>query len=318
MKPARATREAFGEALVAAAESHPEVVALDGDVATSVFTHLFAKRFPDRYFQVGIAESNMVGIAAGLAMAGKVPFCASFACFITGRFETVRMSVGYNRSNVRVVGTHVGIGIGEDGYSQMGLEDVGVMRGIADMAVVQPCSGQETEAAVDYLVGHKGAAYLRLTRQKVPEIFEESYRFEFGRGVVLREGGDVAILASGATVHEALGAAETLASHGIAAAVVNIHTIQPLDDDLVASLGSQCGRVVTVEDHSVVGGLGSAVCESLSERRPTPVLRIGVRGFGESGDARELYERNGLSANRVAQAVAGFIESPAEAALLRG
>ncbi|HVE90699.1 MAG TPA: transketolase C-terminal domain-containing protein [Actinomycetota bacterium] len=316
MKPT-STREAFGEALVEAGASDPRVVALDGDVATSVMTAEFGKRFPDRYFQLGIAESNIVGVAAGLAMSGKVPFCASFACFITGRFETIRMSVAYNRANVRIVGTHVGVGIGPDGHSQMGLEDVAIMRTLPNMAVIQPATGVETRAATHYLVDHHGPAYLRLTRQKLPELFGDDYEFGFGKGTVLREGSDVAIIGSGAGLHEALGAAEILGSHGISASVANIHTIQPLDDELVASLARSCGRVVTVEDHTVVGGLGGAVTESLSERCPVPVLRIGVRGFGESGDPDELYERFGLSAAKVAASVAGFVQSPAEAGLAR-
>ena len=311
----RSTREAFGTALVAAGETHPEVVALDGDVATSVMTAEFGKRFPERYCQLGIAESNMIGVAAGLAMAGKVPFVASFACFLTGRMETIRMSVAYNRSNVKLVGTHVGVGIGEDGHSQMGLEDVAYVRAMPNVAVIQPCSGIETERAVEHMVEHRGPMYLRLTRQKVPEIFDASYRFELGKGVVLRDGGDVAIVASGATVHEALGAADLLDRHGISAAVVDVHTIQPIDDELLADLAGRCGRVVTVEDHVVVGGLGGAVCESLTSTRPVRVLRLGINGFGESGDPAELYERFGISAARIASAVAGFIDSPAEVAL---
>lgn len=317
MRDARATREAFGQALERLGADHPEIVALDGDVAGSVFTQPFADSYPDRYFQVGIAESNLIGIACGLAQTGKVPFCASFACFITGRMETIRMSVAYNRSNVRIVGTHVGVGIGEDGHSQMGLEDVAYMRTMPNVAVIQPCTGVETEAAVEYLVRHQGPAYLRLTRQKLPELFEDDYEFRFGKGVVLRDGHDVALVASGATVHEALGAADLLAAQGISAAVANIHTVQPIDDDLLAELAARCGRVVTVEDHTPVGGLGGAVCESLAARRPVPVLRIGVEGFGESGQADELYDAFGLSAARIAPAVAGFLDSAAEIALSR-
>jgi transketolase len=318
MSEARATRSAFGDALVRVGEDNPNVVAMDGDVATSVMTAEFGKRFPDRYFQFGIAESNIIGAAAGLALTGKVPFAASFACFIAGRFETIRMSLGYNRANVRIVGTHVGVGIGPDGHSQMGLEDAALMRTIPNMAVIQPATGIETERAVEYLVRHKGPAYLRLTRQALPELFEENYEFRFGKGVLLREGSDVAIVASGATVPEALHAADLLKEHGISAAVANIHTIQPIDDELLLELASTCGRVVTAEDHVPVGGLGGAVCETLSERRPTPVMRIGVRGFGESGKADELYDRFGLSGRRIAETTAGFLSSPAEVALARG
>jgi transketolase len=318
MSEARATRSAFGDALVRVGEENPNVVAMDGDVATSVMTAEFGKRFPDRYFQFGIAESNFIGAAAGLALTGKVPFAASFACFIAGRFETIRMSLGYNRANVRIVGTHVGVGIGPDGHSQMGLEDAALMRTIPNMAVIQPATGIETERAVEYLVRHKGPAYLRLTRQALPELFEENYEFRFGKGVLLREGSDVAIVASGATVPEALHAADLLKEHGISAAVANIHTIQPIDDELLLELASTCGRVVTAEDHVPVGGLAGAVCETLSERRPTPVMRIGVRGFGESGKAEELYDRFGLSGRRIAETTAGFLSSPAEVALARG
>lgn len=315
MSEKRATREAFGTALARLGETNPEIVAMDGDVATSVKTAEFGERFPERYFQFGIAESNFVGVAAGMAMAGKVPFAASFACFITGRFETIRMSIGYNRTNVRIVGTHVGVGIGPDGHSQMGLEDVSLMRTMPNCAVIQPASGVETERAVEHLVSHVGPAYLRLTRQKLPEIYGDDYTFEFGKAVVLREGDDVALVASGATVHEALGAAEQLEGHGISATVVNVHTIQPLDDALLAEIARRCGRVVTVEDHTVSGGLGGAVCESLCEREPVPVLRLGVRGFGESGDPDELYDRFGISARRVAEQAAAFCGSGAEVEL---
>ena len=312
----KATREAFGEALVRAGEADQRIVALDGDVATSVMTAEFGKRFPDRYYQLGIAEQNIIGVASGLAMAGKIPFAASFGCFITGRFEVIRMSVGYNRSNVRIVGTHVGVGIGPDGHSQMALEDVALMRTIPNMAVIQPASGIETEKAVEYLVGHVGPAYLRLTRQKLREIHTDDFEFEFGKGVKLRDGNDVALVASGATVEQALDAAEKLDAHGISCAVANIHTVQPIDVELLEELAERCGRIVTVEDHVPVGGLGGAVCEALAERRPAPVLRIGVRGFGESGDPKQLYDRFGLSAQKIAEATAGFCESAAEVALV--
>jgi transketolase len=312
----KSTREAFGNALVRLGEAHPEIVALDGDVATSVMTAEFGKRYADRYFQCGIAESNMIGMAAGLASAGKVPFCASFACFVTGRMETIRMSVAYNRSNVRIVGTHVGVGIGPDGHSQMGLEDVAFMRSMPNMAVIQPSTGTQTEAAVEYLVAHKGPAYLRLTRQKLPE--RDGARFDFGRAQVLRDGDDVAILASGATVPEALEAAALLAKEGIDATVVDVHTIQPIDETLLVQLAERCRRLVTVEDHTVVGGLGGAVCEAIAAVRPVPVLRVGVRGFGQSGDEAELYDLYGLSARKIAPAVAAFLESPAEIALSGG
>jgi len=311
-----ATRTAFGEALVRLGESNKRIVALDGDVAGSVMTAEFGEKHPDRYFQCGIAESNMIGVASGLAMSGHIPFVASFACFITGRFDQIRMSVGYNRSNVRIVGTHVGVGIGSDGHSQMGLEDMALMRTIPNIAVIQPATGIETQKAVDYLAEHVGPAYLRLTRQKLPELFGDDYRFEFGKGRVLREGTDVALIGTGSTVTEALQAADLLEQQGVSAAVANIHTIAPIDADLLADLAGRTRRIVTIEDHSVHGGLGGAVCEALAERQPAPVLRLGIRGFGESGDPAELYERFGISARRIAIQAASFLESGAEVALI--
>lgn len=311
-----ATRTAFGDALVRLGASNDRIVALDGDVATSVMTAEFGEKYPERYFQCGIAEANMIGVASGLAMSGHIPFVASFACFITGRFDQIRMSVGYNRSNVRIVGTHVGVGIGSDGHSQMGLEDIALMRTIPNIAVIQPASGIETERAVDYLVEHVGPAYLRLTRQKLPEVYSDDHRFEFGKGNVLREGTDVALVASGATVAEALEAAELLEKQGVSAAVANVHTIAPIDGDLLADLAGRTRRIITIEDHSVHGGLGGAVCEVLAERHPAPVLRLGIHGFGESGDAKELYERFGISARQIAIQAASFLESGAEVALI--
>ncbi len=311
-----ATRTAFGEALVRLGETNQRIVALDGDVAGSVMTADFGKAHPDRYFQCGIAEANMIGVASGLAMSGHIPFVASFACFITGRFDQIRMSVGYNRSNVRVVGTHVGVGIGSDGHSQMGLEDIALMRTIPNMAVIQPATGIETQGAVDYLVDHVGPAYLRLTRQKLPELFGDDYHFEFGKGRVLREGTEIALVATGATVTEALQAADLLEGQGVSTAVVNIHTIHPIDGDLLADIAGRTRRIVTIEDHSVNGGLGGAVCEALAERHPAPVLRLGIHGFGESGDPAELYERFGISARQIAIQAASFLESAAEVALI--
>ncbi len=310
-----ATRTAFGEALVRLGEANQKIVALDGDVAGSVMTAEFGEKFPDRYFQCGIAESNMIGVAAGLAMAGRIPFVASFACFITGRFDQIRMSIGYNRSNVRVVGTHVGVGIGSDGHSQMGLEDIALMRSIPNVAVIQPASGIETHQATDYLVDHVGPAYLRLTRQKLPEIYGDDYRFEFGKGVLLRDGTDVALVGTGSTIAEALEAQKLLDAQGISAAVANIHTIHPIDVEFLADLAGRCRRIVTIEDHAVRGGLGGAVCEALAASNPAPVLRLGIHGFGESGDPAELYERFGISARQIAIQAASFLESPAEVAL---
>jgi transketolase len=303
---AEATRVAFGRAL-ARLGADARIVVLDADLASSTNTKAFADRYPERFFELGIAEGNMVGVAAGLALAGKIPFAASFACFLAGRFEQVRVSVAYNRANVKLVGTHAGVGIGEDGYSQMGLEDVALMRSLPNFLVVQPADAVETEAAVEYLIAHEGPAYLRLTRQKVADVSPAGYRFECGRGVVLREGRDLTIAASGAVVAATLGAAETLASTGLSVTVVNVHTLKPVDSDLLREVGERTGAVLTVEDHGVVGGLGSAVTEALSETG-IPVRRHGVRDFGESGSAEALYAKHGLDAAGVAAAARGFLD----------
>ncbi|MFQ5351695.1 MAG: transketolase family protein, partial [Candidatus Binatia bacterium] len=225
---AKATRVAFGEALKRVGESHENVVVLDADLAGSTNTRKFADAFPDRFFQLGIAEGNMVGVAAGMALAGYVPFVASFACFLVGRFEQIRMSVGYSNANVRLVGTHAGVGIGEDGYSQMGLEDVALMRTLPNMVVVQPADALEADRATSFLADYVGPAYLRLTRQAVPDIFSENYRFEFGKGVELRRGDDLTLVASGGVVANCVEAAEKLAGEGLSVGVVNIHTLKPL------------------------------------------------------------------------------------------
>lgn len=305
---AKATREAFGEALARLGDD-PRIVVLDGDLMKSTFTHLFGERFPDRFVEVGIAESNMVGVAAGLALTGKVAWCASFACFVAGRLETIRMSVGYNEANVRIVGTHAGVGIGDDGASQMGLEDVAAMRALPNMTVVQPCDAVETERAVEALLEHEGPAYLRLTRQKVADVNDADYRFELGRAVVVREGSDVALVGTGATVQEALAAADQLAADGISARVVNVHTLKPLDVETVLAAARACGRVVTVEDHNVVGGLGSAVAEAMAtgETDGARLTVLGVQWYGQSGTGEELFEHYGISARHVAAAARAAI-----------
>jgi transketolase len=295
---AEATRAAFGRAL-ARLGADPRIVVLDADLATSTNTKAFADKYPERFFQLGIAEGNMVSVAAGLALAGKIPFAASFACFLAGRFEQIRVSVAYNRANVKLVGTHSGIGIGEDGYSQMGLEDVAALRALPDMVIVQPADTAETEQAVECLARHEGPAYLRLTRQKVADVSPPGYRFQLGKGVVLREGRDLAIAASGAVVGHALGAADALAAEGIQVAVLNVATLKPVDDALLAEWGGRTGAVLTVEDHSIFGGLGSAVCEALAESG-IPVRRHGVRTFGESGTGEALYAKHGLDAPGIA------------------
>jgi len=302
---AEATRVSFGRAL-ARLGADPRIVVLDADLASSTNTKAFADRYPERFFQVGIAEGNMVGMAAGLALAGKIPFAASFACFLAGRFEQIRLSVAYNRANVKLVGTHAGVGIGEDGYSQMGLEDVALMRTLPNMIVVQPADALETEQAVECLAAHDGPAYLRVTRQKVADVSPPGYRFQLGKAVPLREGRDLTVAASGAVVGHALEAATLLAAEGIDVAVVNVSTLKPLDAATLADRGGRTGAILTVEDHGVVGGLGSAVAEALAETG-IPVRRHGVRDFGESGTGAALYAKHGLDAAGIATQVRAFL-----------
>ncbi len=298
---ATATRQAFGEALVKVG-SDPRVVVVDGDISNSTMTELFRDQYPDRFFTVGIAENNMLGIAAGLALSGKIPWAATFATFIAGRLEVVRMSVAYNEANVRIVGTHVGVGIGEDGASQMALEDIGAMRTLPNMVIIQPCDRIETEQAVEYLVDHTGPAYLRLTRQKLADVHSEGYRFEFGKADVLRPGHDVTFFATGALVSEALGAAEELSNEGIRAGVINVHTIKPIDAETILAAAGETGRIITCEDHNVNGGLGSAVAEVLAEAGAGVRLRrVGLSVFGESGSSEQLYDHFGLSASHLAE-----------------
>jgi transketolase len=304
-----ATRKAFGDALVRIGGDE-RIVVLTGDLKNSTNVEDFAAKYPERFFDVGIAEANMIGVAAGLALEGKIPFACSFSAFITGRQETVRLSVGYNQANVRLVGTHVGIGIGDDGATQMALEDIAAMRAFGDMAIIQPCDEIETHRAVDYLVDHHGPAFLRLMRQGTKAVHTDDYRFEFGRAEVLRDGGDVALVATGGLVQESLIAAEELAKEGVRARVLNVHTIAPLDGAAIVRAARDCGRVITAEDHNVNGGLGSAVAEALAEAGTGATLRrIGLHTFGESGSQQELYDKYGLSGARIADSARSFLKS---------
>jgi transketolase len=303
-----ASRDAFGDALVRLGETHPELVVLEADLSESTRSKKFAKKFPERFFQMGIAEANMIGVAAGLSLAGKVPFCCSFACFITGRFDQIKMSVCYSATNVRLVGSHAGVGIGEDGYSQMGLEDIALMRSLPTMAVIQPADDLETAGAVAYLLGHKGPAFLRTTRQKLARVNPEGYQFQFGKGVTLADGKDLTIVASGGTVAHAVKAAELLGNDGISARVINIHTIKPIDVPLLAKAARETKRILTVEDHQVTGGLGGAVCEALADVEPVRVRRHGIQDvFGESGTPEGLYEHFKLDAAGIAGVAREFV-----------
>jgi transketolase len=305
--PAKASRAAFGEALLDLGAKDERIVTLDADLSKSTMTAKFAKTYPSRAFNVGIAESNMIGIAAGLALAGRVPFACSFACFLVGRFETIRVSVAYTRAPVKLVGTHVGVAIGEDGYSQMGLEDIACIRALPNIPIVQPADEIEAKQAVAYAVDHPGPIYLRLTRQNLEPVHDESYRFQLGRAEVLRPGLDVSIVASGGPLWNCLEAAKKLAAEGIQAEVVNVATIKPLDEETILRSAGKTGHVVTVEDHSRDGGLGGAVAEVLSDVMPTPLRRLGVSGFGESGDPKGLYAKHGLDPDGIAKSVLKFL-----------
>ena len=296
-----ATRDSYGNALVELGKKHPEVVVLDADLAGATKTSVFMKEFPERHIDCGIAEGNMMGVAAGLAATGKVPFASTFAMFAAGRaFEQIRNSIGYPHLNVKIGATHAGISVGEDGATHQCNEDIALMRTIPGMVIINPSDDIEAKAAVEAAYEYEGPVYLRFGRLAVPVINEnENYKFELGKGIVLKEGKDVAIFATGLEVNEALIAAEKLAADGIQAKVINIHTIKPIDEELIVQAAKECGKVVTVEEHSVIGGLGSAVCDVLSAKCPTPVYKIGVEDrFGESGPALELikkYELDGES-----------------------
>ncbi|MBI1979135.1 MAG: transketolase family protein [Elusimicrobia bacterium] len=298
----KSTRVSFGETIAKIAETNPQVVVLDADLGKSTMTGEFAKKFPDRYFEIGIAEQNMIGTAAGLAMGGKIPFATSFACFLAGRFETIRMSVSYPHTNVKLVGTHAGVAIGEDGYSQMGLEDIAVLRSLPNLTILQPADELETAAATEWAVQHSGSVYLRLTRQKVNPVHTEGYRFNPDQADILRDPKEsrIAVLATGGVVYNSLKASEELEKEGILVTVANIHTIKPLDEESVRSLAKKRHTLVTIEDHNVIGGLGSAVSEVVaSSGISTRVIRLGMKGFGQSGSPEELYEKFGLSAGKI-------------------
>lgn len=305
-----ATRQSYGNALAELGAEYKDLVVLDADLAGATQTGIFKKAFPERHIDCGIAECNMAGIAAGLATTGKIPFMSSFAMFAAGRaFEQVRNSIGYPHLNVKIGATHAGISVGEDGASHQCCEDVALMRTIPGMTVIVPSDDVEAKAAVKAVLDYEGPCYLRFGRLAVPVINDnDDYKFEIGKGIVLREGKDVTLIASGLEVAETLEAAKKLAEDGIDAKVINIHTIKPLDEELVIASAKETGRVVTVEEHSVIGGLGSAVCDVLSEKCPTKTLKIGVMDtFGESGPAVELIKKYGLDADGIYAKVKAFM-----------
>ena len=306
-----ATRESYGNALVELGKENPNVVVLDADLAAATKTGVFKKEFPERHIDCGIAECNMVGIGAGLAAAGMVPFVSSFAMFAAGRaFEQVRNSVGYPHLNVKIGATHGGISVGEDGATHQCCEDIALMRTIPGMTVIVPSDDVEARAAVRAAAEMDGPVYMRFGRLAVPVINDTpDYKFEIGKGNVVKEGTDVAIIANGLCVAEALEAAKKLEADGISPKVINMATVKPLDNELVLAAAKETGKVVTVEEHSVIGGLGSAVCDVLSENLPTPVLKIGVNDeFGHSGPAVELIKEFGLDGDSIAEKVKAFVK----------
>ena len=304
-----ATRDGYGKGLVALGAEHPDVVVLDADLAGSTKTGMFAKAYPDRFFNCGIAEADMMSVAAGLASTGLTPFASSFAMFATGRaYEQIRNSVGYTRLNVKVAASHGGISVGEDGASHQCCEDFALMRSIPGMVVLNPSDNVEAKAAVKAAYEYDGPVYLRFGRLAVPVFHdEETFKFQIGKGDIMREGTDVAIIATGLMVNEAVEAAKTLANEGIDAMVINMCTIKPLDEELVLEAARKCGKIITCEEHSVIGGLGEAVCSCLSEKLPTPVRRIGVNDvFGFSGPANDLLKEFGLSAENIVKTAHEF------------
>lgn len=298
-----ATREGYGAALAEFGADN-RIVVMDADLSKSTKTEMFGKKYPDRFFNMGIAEANMMSVAAGISSCGKVVFASSFAMFVSGRaFEQVRNSICYPALNVKIGASHAGLTVGEDGASHQTVEDIAIMRALPNMVVISPADAVEAKYAVKAAIEHEGPVYLRLGRAAVPIIFDESsYKFEFGRGAELKEGSDVTIIATGIMVDKALEAYELLAKEGIKARIVNIHTIKPIDEDIIIKAAKETGAVVTAEEHSVIGGLGSAVAEVLTDKCPVPLKRVGVQDkFGKSGKPDELLKMYGLTAENIAE-----------------
>ena len=304
-----ATRDGYGKALVELGKAHDDIVVLDADLAGSTKTGMFAKAFPERHFNCGIAEANMMCVAAGLASTGLKPFASSFAMFASGRaFEQIRNSIGYPHLNVKIGASHGGLSVGEDGASHQCCEDFALMRSIPGMVVICPADGVEAEAATKAAYDYEGPVYLRMGRLAVPVFHEENFQFQIGKGEIMRQGTDIAIIANGLMVYEAIQAGEKLAELGINARIVNMSTIKPLDEELVLRCAKECGKIITCEEHSVIGGLGEAVCSFLAETYPTPVKRIGVNDeFGFSGPATQVLKEFGLCADHIVEVAKDFL-----------
>ena len=301
----KATRQAFGEALVKLGMKNENVVVLDADLTKSTMTTFFQKEFPNRHLNMGIAEANMMATAAGIATTGKIPFASTFAVFAAGRaYDQIRNSIAYPNLNVKICPTHAGISLGEDGGSHQSIEDIALMRVLPNMIVLSPADAVETEKMIFAVADYKGPVYIRLGRLAVPTIFDENYKFEIGRATQVKEGNDVAIITTGLMVYEAMLASDILKEHGINARVINMSTIKPLDNEMVLRAANECKYIVTVEEHSVIGGLGSAVCEYLSEVKPTKVIKHGVHDvFGQSGEGNEMLDKYNLRAKDIVDIV---------------
>lgn len=309
-----ATREAYGEALKNLGGINKNVVVLDADLSKSTKTSVFAKAFPERFFNVGIAEQNLMGVAAGMAAAGKIPFVSSFAMFAVGRaFEQVRNSICYPKLNVKIVASHAGLTVGEDGATHQSVEDISLMRTLPNMTVIVPADSNETKKAIEFAAQYHGPVYIRVGRAPVPEIFDETYQFEHGKAVQLADGKDVTLIATGIMVAEAQRAAELLQQAGVSARVLNVHTIKPIDKEAVTKAAKETGAIVTCEEHSILGGLGSAVAETLVENKPVPMERVGVQDvFGESGKPNELLAKYHLTAEDIVAAAKKVIARKAK------
>lgn len=304
-----ATRDGYGKALLELGKQNPNVVALDADLSDSTRSEYFAKQFPERFFSMGIAEQDMIGAAAGLAFSGKIPYASTFAVFSERAYEFTRNIVSRNKLNVKIAGSHAGIATGEDGKSAQAIEDIAIYRALPNMIVLQPCDAVECEKMVFALAEYKGPSYMRMHRNAVPVIHNANYRFEIGKGEILKDGKDAVIFATGTLVHESLKAADILKNEAINVFVVNISTIKPIDEKLIIELAKKTNCVVTAEDHNVIGGLGGAVAEVLSENYPCLMKRIGVKDvYAESGKPDELYEKYGLDAESIAEEVIKFVK----------
>ena len=303
-----ATRESFGKALEELGEENDKIVVLDADLYSSTKTEYFKKRFPDRFFNLGIAEADMIGTAAGLATCAKIPFVSTFAAFATGRvYDQIRTSIAYPKLNVKICATHAGITVGEDGATHQMIEDINLMRGMPNMLVMSTSDDIQTKWAVKEIAKYNGPVYLRLTRYKVPTIYDNKTKFEIGKGIQIGDGTDASIIATGVTVAEALKAKEELKEGGIDVRVIDIHTIKPIDKDLIIKCAQETDRIITVEDHNIIGGLGSSVCEVLSENYPKKVTRMGIDDtFGRSGRAEDLMKYYGIDKDAIIEEIEGL------------